>query len=116
MKIQFSRASEKIWSHFFSRFFEIETLVNDCHLCIITYWHLHNTKMKISDQVSQVATLTDQRHICAIMAAVSDKVNKLQELNLSGNDLSKVACKHLMQAVQVLSRWLPTTWQELSDI
>ena len=29
MKIQFSRASEKIWSHFFSRFFEIETLVND---------------------------------------------------------------------------------------
>ena len=30
MKIQFSRASEKIWSHFFSRFFEIETLVNDC--------------------------------------------------------------------------------------
>ena len=28
MKIQFSRASEKIWSHFFSRFFEIETLVN----------------------------------------------------------------------------------------
>ena len=30
MKIQFSRASEKIWSHFFSRFFEIETLVKDC--------------------------------------------------------------------------------------
>ena len=29
MKIQFSRASEKIRSHFFSRFFEIETLVND---------------------------------------------------------------------------------------
>ena len=29
MKIQFSRASEKIWRHFFSRFFEIETLVND---------------------------------------------------------------------------------------
>ena len=28
MKIQFSRASEKIWSHFFSRFFEIETLVD----------------------------------------------------------------------------------------
>ena len=30
MKIWFSRASEKIRSHFFSRFFEIETLVNDC--------------------------------------------------------------------------------------
>ena len=30
MKIQFSRASEKIRSHFFSRFFEIETLVKDC--------------------------------------------------------------------------------------
>ena len=30
MKIRFSRASEKIRSHFFSRFFEIETLVNDC--------------------------------------------------------------------------------------
>ena len=30
MKNQFSRASEKIRSHFFSRFFEIETLVNDC--------------------------------------------------------------------------------------
>ena len=29
MKNQFSRASEKIRSHFFSRFFEIETLVND---------------------------------------------------------------------------------------
>ena len=29
MKIQFSRASEKIRSNFFSRFFEIETLVND---------------------------------------------------------------------------------------
>jgi len=29
MKIQFSRASEKIRGHFFSRFFEIETLVND---------------------------------------------------------------------------------------
>ena len=29
MKIQFSRASEKIRSLFFSRFFEIETLVND---------------------------------------------------------------------------------------
>ena len=28
MKNQFSRASEKIRSHFFSRFFEIETLVN----------------------------------------------------------------------------------------
>ena len=86
------------------------------HLCRITYWHLHNTKMKISDQVSQVATLTDQRHICAIMAAVSDKVNKLQELNLSGNNLSKVACKPLPQAVQVLSRWLPSTWQGPSDI
>ena len=32
MKIQFSRASEKIRSNFFSRFFEIETLVNDCHI------------------------------------------------------------------------------------
>jgi len=32
MKIQFSRASEKIRSHFFSRFFEIETLVNDCRM------------------------------------------------------------------------------------
>ena len=31
MKNLFSRASEKIRSHFFSRFFEIETLVNDCH-------------------------------------------------------------------------------------
>ena len=31
MKNQFSRASEKIRSHFFSRFFEIETLVNDCN-------------------------------------------------------------------------------------
>ena len=30
MKIRFSRASEKIWSNFFSRIFEIETLVNDC--------------------------------------------------------------------------------------
>ena len=29
MKIQFSRASEKIRSNFFSRFFEIETLAND---------------------------------------------------------------------------------------
>ena len=39
-----------------------------------------------------MATLTDQRHICAIMAAVSEKVNnnQLQELNLSGNNLSKV--------------------------
>lgn len=41
--------------------------------------------------ISQVATLTDPRHICTIMAAVSGSVNSLQELNLSGNDLSKVA-------------------------
>ena len=46
----------------------------------------------------QVATLTDQRHICAIMAAVSKKVNnnQLKELNLSGNDLSQVSWKHLL--------------------
>ena len=43
-------------------------------------------------KISQVATLTDPRHICTIMAAVSESVNNLQELNLSGNDLSKVVC------------------------
>ena len=59
-----------------------------------------------------MATLTDHRHICAIMAAVSEKVNnKLEELNLSGNDLSKVCCEHLPEVVQVLSRWLASTWQ-----
>ena len=63
-----------------------------------------------------MATLTDHRHICAIMAGISEKVNnKLQELNLSGNDLSKVCCKHLSEVVQVLSRWLATTWQGPSN-
>ena len=33
LKIRFSRAREKLSSHFFSRFFEIETLVNDCCRC-----------------------------------------------------------------------------------
>ena len=56
------------------------------------------------------------------MAAVSESVNNLQELNLSGNDLSKVVCnctcKHLPtlgntwgKFIQVLFRWVASTWQ-----
>ena len=40
--------------------------------------------------ILQVATLTDQRHISAIMAAVGGKEIKIQDLNFSGNDLSQV--------------------------
>ena len=40
--------------------------------------------------ILQVATLTDQRHISAIMAAVGGKEIKIQELNFFGNDLSQV--------------------------
>jgi len=66
-------------------------------------------------RVHMVATLTDHRHICATMAAVSEKVNnKLQELNLSGNDLSKVACQHLAGAVTHL-RVLHLSTTNLTD-
>ena len=64
--------------------------------------------------MSQVATLTDHRHICAIMAAVSERVNPLQELNLSGNDLSKVACKDLAWVIQEPFRWPACTWLKRS--
>jgi len=63
-----------------------------------------------------VATLTDQRHICAIMAAVSEKVNnnQLQELNLSGNNLSKVPSPHLAGAIANL-RVLHLSTTNLTD-
>ena len=38
LKFPFSRAREKLLSHFFSRFFEIETLVNDCLLLAQAPW------------------------------------------------------------------------------
>ena len=62
--------------------------------------------------ILQVATLTDQRHISAIMAAVGGKEIKIQDLNFSGNDLSQVnPFKNLTK--KVISRWLANTWQVL---
>jgi len=48
------------------------------------------------------------------MAAVSESVNNLQELNLSGNDLSKVGCQHLAGAVSHL-RVLHLSTTNLTD-
>lgn len=55
-------------------------------------------------RVDMVATLTDQRHISAIIAAVGGKEIKIQELNFSGNDLSQVAGKYLAGAVCNLNK------------
>ena len=56
--------------------------------------------------ILQVATLTDQRHISAIMAAVGGKQTKVQELNLSGNDLSQV-----IPFKNLTERLFPGGWQ-----
>ena len=62
--------------------------------------------------ILQVATLTDQRHISAIIAAVGGKEIKIQELNFFGNDLSQVnPFKYLTK--KAISRWLANTWQVL---